>query len=48
MNKLHPLNFPIVVHSHEVNKHPFRPKKYNKEFFGPKVSYFSAIGALMY
>ena len=48
MDKSHLINFPMVVRSLEVNKDLFRPKKENEELFGPKVSYLSAIGALMY
>ena len=31
-----------------MNKDLFHPKEKNEELFGPKVPYFSAIGALMY
>ena len=31
-----------------MTKDPFRPKEDNEELLGPKVSYLSAIGALMY
>ena len=31
-----------------MNKDLFHPKEENEELFGPKVPYFSAIGALMY
>ena len=48
MDKSHLINSPMVVRSLEVNKDLFRPKEENKELFSPKVSYLSAIGALMY
>ena len=48
MDKSHPDNFPLVVHSLEVNKDPFCPKKENEELFGLEIPYLSAIGALMY
>ena len=38
----------MVVHSLEVNKDPFYPKKENEELFGLKAPYLNAIGALMY
>ena len=38
----------MVFHSLKVNKDTFHPKKENEKLFGPKVPYFSAIGALMY
>ena len=43
MDKLHPLNSPMVVHSLEVNKDTFRLKEKNKELFGPEVPYLGAI-----
>ena len=48
MDKSHPVNSPMVVHSLEVNKDPVHPKEENKELFGSKVPYLSAIDALMY
>ena len=48
MDKLHPLNFPMVVHSLEVNKDRFQPIEENEQLLSPKVSYLNAIGALMY
>jgi hypothetical protein len=48
MSECHPLKTPMVVQSLEVNKDPFRPKEEDEETLGPKVSYLSAIGALMY
>ena len=47
MDKLHPLNSPVVVHSLDVNNDLFYPKKENENLLGPKVSYLNAIGALM-
>ena len=48
MNKLHPLNSIMVVHSLEVNKNPCRPKKENEKLFGLEVPYLNAIDALIY
>ncbi|XP_059282108.1 secreted RxLR effector protein 161-like [Lycium ferocissimum] len=48
MDNAHPLSTPMVIHSLETSKDPFRPQKENKELFGPEVPYLSAIGALMY
>ena len=48
MDKSHPVNSLMVVHSLEVNKDPFYPKKENEELFGLKAPYLNAIGALMY
>ena len=48
MYKSHLTNSPMVVRSLEVNKDSFRPKEENEELFGSKVSYLSAISALMY
>ena len=48
MEKLHPLNSPMVVHSLEVNKDTVRPKEKNEELFGPEVPYLGGIGALIY
>ena len=48
MDKLHPLNSPVVVYSLDVNNDLFYPKQENENLLGPKVSYLNAIGALMY
>lgn len=49
IDKLHLPDSLLVVHSFEVNKDPFCPKrKKNEELFSLKVSYLSAISALMY
>ena len=48
MDKSYPLSSPMVVRSLEVTKDLFRPKEENEELFGPKVSYLSAICAVMY
>ena len=48
MNEAHPLTSPMVVRSLDVKKDPFRPCEKCEELLGPKVSYLSAIGALMY
>ena len=48
IDKAHPLNFPMIVRSLEVDKDPFRPKEENEKLLGPEVPYLSAIGALMY
>ena len=47
MNKSHPVNSPMVVHSLEVNKDLFCPKEENEELLSPEVPYLSAIGTLM-
>ena len=47
MDKSHPINSLIVVHSPEVNKDSFRPKEENEELFGPKVPHLSPIGTLV-
>ena len=38
----------MVVHSLDVKKDPFHPYEKGEESHGPKVSYHSDIGALMY
>ena len=48
IDKLHPLNSPMVICSLEVNKYLFRSKEENEELLSPEVSYLSTIGALMY
>ena len=48
MDKAHPLSAPMVVTSLDVTKDPFRPPECDSKILGPKVSYLSAIGALMY
>ncbi|XP_048631007.1 secreted RxLR effector protein 161-like [Brassica napus] len=48
MDQAHPLSSPMVVRSVDLEKHPFGPKKPDKETLGPEVPYLSAIGALMY
>ena len=48
MDNAHPLSTPMIVHSLEVSKDPFRPQEENEELLGPEVPYLSAIGALMY
>ena len=47
MDKSHSLSTPMVIRSLDVKKDPFRPHE-DDELLGPKVSYLSAIGALMY
>ena len=48
MDKAHPLSSPMVAQSLDVKNDPFRPCEKNEELLGLKVSYLSAIGALMY
>jgi hypothetical protein len=48
MENAHPLSTPMVVRSLYVKKDQFRPQENDEEILGPKVSYLSAIGALMY
>ena len=47
MDKSHPLNSLMIVHSLEVKNDLFYPKKDNEELFGSEVTYYSVIGALM-
>ena len=48
MDKDNPLSTPIVVWSLDIKKDHFHPQEEDEETLGPKVSYLSAIGALMY
>ena len=48
MDKAHPLSYPMVVRSLDMKNDPFPPSENGEELLGPKVPYFSAIGALMY
>ena len=48
MDKVNPLSTPMVVRSLNVENDPFRHREDNGEIFGPKVSYLSVIGAIMY
>ena len=48
MDKLHSIIYPIVVHSLEVNKDLFHPKKDNEELLGLKVPDYNVIKVLMY
>jgi hypothetical protein len=48
MEKAHHLNTPMVVQSLDVKKDHFCPREDDKEILSPKVSYLSAISALMY
>ena len=47
MDKSHPLSSLMIVHSLEVKKDLFYPKKDNEELLGLKVPYYNVIGALM-
>ena len=47
MDKSHPLSSLMIVHSLEVKNDPFCPKEDNKKLFGPKIPYYSVIGASM-
>ena len=42
MDKAHPLSTPMVVHSLDVNKDPFRPQEKDEEILGSEVPYSSA------
>ena len=48
MDKVHPLNSPMVVRSLDVKKDSFLPCKKGEELLGHEVPYLSVIGALMY
>ena len=48
MDKLHSISSLIVVHSLEVNKDSFHPKKDNEELLGLKVPDYNVIKVLMY
>ena len=42
------LSTPMVIHSLDINKDPFRPKEDDEEVLGAEYPYLSAIGALLY
>ena len=48
MDKAHPLSSPMIVRSLDVKNDSFRPCENGEELLGPKVSYLSVIGALVY
>ena len=48
MNNVHHLSSSMVVQSLEMKNDSFCPYRNDKELVGPRVPYFSAIGALMY
>ena len=48
MNKAHPLSSPMIIHSLDLKKDPFRHYEKGEELLGLEVPYLSAIGALMY
>ena len=48
MDKAYLLSSPMVVHSLDVKKDPFRPCEKGEELLGPKVPYLSIFCALMY
>ena len=48
MDEAHPLSTPMVVRSLDVEKYTFRLKEDGEAILGLKVSYLSAIDALMY
>ena len=48
MDKLHSISSLIVVHSLEVNKDLFHPKKDNEELPGLEVLDYNVIRVLMY
>ena len=45
MDKSHPLSSLMIVHSLEVKKDLFYPKKDNEKLLGLKVLYYNVIGA---
>ena len=48
MNEAHPLTFPMVARSLDVQKDTFHPCEKGEELLGPEVPYLSAIDAIMY
>ena len=48
MDKAHPLSSPMIVRSLDVKNDSFHPCENGEKLLGPKVSYFSVIGTLMY
>ena len=48
MDKVGPVNTPMIGRSLDINKDPFRPKDEDEEVLGPEIPYLSAIGALLY
>ena len=48
MDKAHPLSKPMVVHSLDVKKDPFRLCENGEDLLGLEVPYLSVICALMY
>ena len=48
MDKSYPNKTPMVVHSLEIGKDPFRLWDIGEKMLGPKIPYLSVIGALMY
>jgi hypothetical protein len=48
MDKSYPIKTPMVVHTLEIGKDPFRPRDIEEKILGPKITYLSVIGALMY
>ena len=48
MNKSYPNKTPMVVHSLEIEKDPFRPRDIRKNMLGPEILYLSVISALLY
>ena len=48
MDKAHPLSSPMIVHSLDLKNDPFHPCEKGEELLGPKVTYLSVIGALIY
>ena len=48
MDKAHPLSSSMVFCSLDMKNDPFCPHKNGVKLLGPKVSYLSVIGALMY
>ena len=48
MDKVHPVNTPMIGRTLDPKKDPFRPKDDDEEILGAEVPYLSAIGALLY
>ena len=47
MDKSHPLNSLMIIHSLEVKYDLFCPKEDNEELLGPKVPYYTVSGVLV-
>jgi hypothetical protein len=48
MDKAYPQRTPMIVHTLEKDKYPFRPKQEGEEVLGAEYLYLRVIGVLMY